>query len=114
MLSLALLSSAIVKPAAPPRVAARCAAVRACEPIEVEVVDSTFDACMKMKIPEIKAELELRGVPEDASSGAKPLLSAAHPCSPSSSVARAARWKRACQIRSRSLQGVEVARLTSR
>mmetsp|Transcript_10294 Transcript_10294/g.30522 ORF Transcript_10294/g.30522 Transcript_10294/m.30522 type:complete len:355 (+) Transcript_10294:126-1190(+) len=36
------------------------------------------------------------------SSGAKPLLSAAHPCSPSSSVARAAMWKRACQIRSRS------------
>ena len=49
----------------PPRAAARCAAVRACEPIEVEVVDSTFEACMKMKIPEIKAELELRGVPFD-------------------------------------------------
>mmetsp|Transcript_9531 Transcript_9531/g.30146 ORF Transcript_9531/g.30146 Transcript_9531/m.30146 type:complete len:335 (-) Transcript_9531:1418-2422(-) len=36
------------------------------------------------------------------SSGAKPLLSAAHPSSPSSSVARVARWKRACQVRSRS------------
>ena len=65
MLSLALLSSAFVQPAAPPRVAARCAAARACDPIEVEVVDQTFEACMKMKIPEIKAELELRGVPFD-------------------------------------------------
>ena len=65
MLSLALLSSAFVQPAVPPRAAARCAAVRVCEPIEVEVVDATFEACMMMKIPEIKAELELRGVPFD-------------------------------------------------
>ena len=28
-------------------------------------MDANYEACMKMKIPEIKAELELRGVPFD-------------------------------------------------